>query len=271
VLDVKSKVMGNGKPVCRALRPFIQGDLENSLITVFCHEQAKAGNPYLIKQLKADGATVLRSVWLPINPDVTVLDDVNENLFATSVTDKQIDVWNTRTGRRTRELALSEAAVGFAVGPKSRQLVSIGANGRVEWWDLATWKVQHTTKLDFDEIVVKPQIRYSRDGSRCAVSIIAKGTWIGVFDTKDFTTVRVFGDQEWQSEVALSPNGTIIAYRTSESSIIFKVVASGAELCNLKDSTNRYEICFSPDGAYFACSTSTPNGVEVWQLRFEGK
>ncbi len=194
--------------------------------------------------------------------------------IASSGADRLVKIWDAETG----ELKLTFDQHKFPVGglawsPDSTRIASSAyyvdketpIEGRVHIWNAADGAILHTMRTGQKPVVCTD---WSRDGR-----FVAAGTWdseVVVWSAADGSEVRTINERPGPTNashvdaVALSPDGELVAYGSSEKWVRVHRVATGERVADLHSHGQPIAaVRFSPDGRQLATGGGDDT-IRVW-------
>ncbi|MFO1502149.1 MAG: hypothetical protein U1G07_27880, partial [Verrucomicrobiota bacterium] len=155
----------------------------------------------------------------------------------------------------------------LAFSPDGRMLASGGTDQRVRLWNVADGKLVHDLTANTNRGVFC--VAWDRAGSR-----IFAGGDDGLIYSFDAVTGRqlsiLHGHEQYVYQLALSPDGRVLASSSGDGRILLWEAASGQQRTELRGhSSTVYGIAFSPDGRQLA-SASWDNTARIWNLDRRG-
>ncbi|MYB00801.1 WD40 repeat domain-containing protein, partial [Candidatus Poribacteria bacterium] len=134
--------------------------------------------------------------------------------------------------------------------------------------DTQDWRLQHLpegAKARFGKGMITGNFASSSDGKRLAVTC-SIGIWI--YDTEtDKPLNLITGYTGWVTNVAFSPDDTLLASASKDSTIGVRDARTGTELWTLQAHEDKItDIAFSPDGKTLA-SASSDETIRLWDAR----
>ena len=183
-----------------------------------------------------------------------------------------VDIWDSRTGRRTAMLAGPAAGGnlldGMAFSPKDGNTLAVSDLNGVDIWNLAT-RASHTF-VDLDGEAVN-DVAYSPDGKTLAEAnfggdIYQLDTATGEWAEKYFNDPTVSRTQ-YLVQVAFSPDGKFLAAADMAGHAYVWRLSGGAPLVIKGADSYQYPtqtFAFSPDGDTLAVALR--GGVQLWDV-----
>lgn len=149
-----------------------------------------------------------------------------------------------------------------------RNILALGARGRVYLWDLRSGALVQTFSLGDDEDIVTC-LGFHPHGSFLAVGLYY-GT-IQLWRLTDGQLVRALSPEEWScyKSIAFSPDGQFLASGNFESGKVWLwQIPDGQLVQEMKPSDGRVEgLAFSPDGQLLVCGNAGGHGDGTEQMR----
>jgi WD40 repeat protein len=187
--------------------------------------------------------------------------------------DTQIKLWKTANGEALRVLSgHSSSVMSVAFHPEGKTLYSVGLDGTLREWDLATGK--ETRRVTEPPKWHGTRVAVSADGKTLATNVGSdrEPAQVRLLDTATFRErFRAVLPEAWACDVVVSPDGRYVAAACSE-------VRAGEGHARLWDSwtgkaipldppmlRGAYRLCFFPDGKMLACS-GLDGEMRLWKV-----
>jgi WD40 repeat protein len=182
----------------------------------------------------------------------------NGLVLASASRDNTIQLWDTSTGRPTRNIQDSVESLAFS--GDGHTLASGMWDNTIKLWDASSGQVLGTFQGHTDHV---PTVAFTPDGK-----ILASGSWdktIMLWDVASGQVLRTLrGHSDRVLSVAFSPDGKTLASASADTTIRLWEVASGNVTRTLQVGARPVNsVAFSPDGRLIA-SGSDDNLVKEW-------
>ncbi|RKU28646.1 hypothetical protein C6497_07745 [Candidatus Poribacteria bacterium] len=185
--------------------------------------------------------------------------------FATGHEDKNIYLWDSKTGKLKKTLSgHTDYVYSTAFSPDNSLLASVSDDKTVRLWDVETG----TEKRLFDEHTkgVK-EVTFSPDGNTLASGDGEKTIYLWDLKTGE-KKMTLKGHSDWVFCLAYSPNGNILASAGVDKLINLWNPISGEKLKTFTGHTAWIRhIAFSPDGSILA-STGDDGTILLWEIEY---
>ena len=248
----------------------------------------------LLRKLTGHSYDVQR---IAFSPDGTML-------ASASYVDETVRIWNTNTGEQIRISAEQTGDFfGLVYSPEGNILASSGSgDGTIRFWDANTGKQKHviTGHTDFvSSTVLHPDgrhivcgyedgtIRYWDFNTKQQVktfegfintvtglvftpdgkALVGAGdNFIRIWNAKTGKEIMSFSRKEWLDDIALSPDGQIIASESDDKTICLWNIKTGELKRMLKGHNDRiYSVVFTLNGQILI-SGSEDNTIRLWHV-----
>lgn len=185
--------------------------------------------------------------------------------FATGHEDKNIYLWDSKTGKLKKTLSgHTDYVYSTAFSPDNSLLASVSDDKTVRLWDVETGIEMRL----FDEHTngVK-EVTFSPDGNTLASGDGDKTIYLWDLKTGK-KKMTLIGHSDWVFCLAYSPNGNILASGGIDKLIKLWNPISGEKLKTLNGHTAWIrDIAFTPDGGILA-STGDDGTVLLWEIKY---
>lgn len=183
--------------------------------------------------------------------------------------DGTIKLWDVAAGKELRTFK-SEwcCAYAVAVSPDGKTIAGGGGDNSVKLWDAATGRELQSIRGVFSSV---QSVTFSPDGKTLAARGISRSTsntdvpygLIELWDVQTVSELRTIkADWAFNSQIAFSPDGTILADAASETLWDFQ---TGEVLATIQaPGTVTSTIAFSPDGETIAGAGGFDPVVKLW-------
>jgi WD40 repeat protein/serine/threonine protein kinase len=157
-------------------------------------------------------------------------------------------------------------ARGAAYSPDGAWLATVGEDGTLRIWDVASGQAMHVLKAHAGWAV---GVAYRPDGKQLATA--GSDGKVRLWDTSSWAEARVLdGHSEAARSVVYSTDGARLAAASRDGAIQLWDSATGKALCTLPGHTPRVTaVAFSPDGNRLA-SAGADGTVRIWDLNATG-
>ena len=175
-------------------------------------------------------------------------------------------IWDVSSGERINVLNTRPVAPGhIAFSPDGTQLAVAGFHQSIEIWDVNSGSVLRTIDIPA-EAVGFFNINYSTDGKSLAAGGAQNGTvtFLDV-DTGQVTASFEHGNASDIHDVAISPDGHLLASGGTDYAARIWDIATGEVLFKLHLGNGIYSLAFSPDGALLA-TAGCDRTVKLWDV-----
>jgi WD40 repeat protein len=180
---------------------------------------------------------------LAMSPDGSILVTAGGN--------GELKIWDTQTGKVTRECAALAPLRAVALSPDGQFIAAGGGflgndlTGRVGLWSVASGELVHEFS-GHDRMVAA--VAFSPDGEFLATGAMDNTVW--VFETKSGRAIRTFASpQESVTEVAWSPDGTELAATDLAGRVHFWDTVTGGQTDELAlEPTDLFCVQYAPTG-----------------------
>lgn len=176
-------------------------------------------------------------------------------------------LWSTVTGEIVERFDHHRAPiVGCALAPDGRRAVTADRDGTILWWDLKSRRVVHRWQGYVPKIESSGRFvhfAFSADGA-----VLGAAAWGGPLRVWDTPSGRLLQEIDGEpTELAISPDGSRIAWRESKAGTFVADVATGKVVQQLKDPKSSWysaAATFSRDGSRIYVASG--RRVTEWDL-----
>jgi len=158
----------------------------------------------------------------------------------------------------------TEGLPGVVFSPDGRQVASGDSKRTVRVWDVATGTLVHTLVGSTNHLVFS--VAFLPDGKR-----LVSGAGNGLASAGDVTLWDLqTGLKRWTRSdeqvwsVAVTPDGSAVAYQTTQQKVAFLDAGTGRPLREFDTGDNCRGLAISPDGRLLAATAR--NAIKVWDL-----
>ncbi|MEG4322113.1 MULTISPECIES: CHAT domain-containing protein [unclassified Microcoleus] len=219
-----------------------------------------------------DHSDIIKSV--AIHPDGQIL--------ASCSLDQTIKVWNLATGELLENLTQHSGGVTcvtFSSDGKTLASSSANPDGTIKLWDTQTWQLKRSLKADDWVVLSIWSIALSPNGKTLVSGHHADST-VKVWNLETGELRHTLRGHVWAvHDVAIAPDGNIIASASFDSNIKLWNLHTGREIRNLNGPGDGpigwprsffsdqivYAVTFSPDGQTLA-SGGAKQPIKLWRL-----
>lgn len=183
--------------------------------------------------------------------------------IASGSRDNTVRLWDTNTGKHQMIIKGHKSVVtSVSFSPDGLTLASGSRDRTIQMWDVRMGKRKNILKGHKREINT---VRYSPDGNHIA-SLTHGSFWVWDVSTgKRKLNVTGYQSNYINNSIAFSPDGSLLAVRGKDATILLWDVAKGKSKRTFK--WNAMSMTFSPDGNYLASSSHYMNkNIRFWNV-----
>ena len=199
----------------------------------------------------------------PVISEVSLSND--GRLMATAGDDHCVRIWDAKSGELMHEFMAHEDWVrGVVFSPMGDRIVTIGQDGQIKIWNLASLSSQPTVLNE--KVVGARTLTFSPDGTKLAVSGFDPVVYC--FDmTTHRLLYRLSAPSESMTALQFSPDAAILAAGGRNGIVRVWRLDTGGEVTNIRGDGRRVNaLAFSPDGSQLALGTNGSR-ISVWNPR----
>ncbi|MBC8144505.1 MAG: choice-of-anchor D domain-containing protein, partial [bacterium] len=199
--------------------------------------------------------------------------------------DGTASVWDAASGRRIqRVVSSSPGSMGARAqrvyyvefNPDGSRLLTADEANAVKIWDVASGRLIRTfegsvynkpdTRGRSEEGEVTPERVFSADGRRIILKVDNTPTLFDVENGRQL--LEITGHNEYINEAVLSPDGSMLATSSIDSTVALWRVANGALVRRFKLEDEAEAVTWSPDGSMIATTSFEDRGmIRIWNTR----
>ena len=198
----------------------------------------------------------------PVISEVTLSYDGRR--MATAGDDHYVRIWDAKTGELQKEFHAHDDWVRGAVfNPMSDQIVTIGQDGQIKIWNLASLGSPIMVR---DKVIGARKLVFSPDGTKFAVSGFDPAVYC--FDVNSQQLLyRFAAPSESMTALQFSPDATLLAAGGRNGIVRIWRLDIGGVVTNIKGDGRRVNaLAFSPDGSQIALGTNGSR-ISIWNPR----
>lgn len=176
--------------------------------------------------------------------------------------------WRIATGEAGATLGTSEMSIeAFVFSDDGRLVVTLGDDGILRWWDVATGLMEDEVMITDRAIVMPRHILISGPGDELFVKLDDRNSEIERWNLLNHTrTAAIPTTNGWISEMSIDPSGTRLAYGTMDGAIYLLEIKTGRQIHALTGHAGAIRaLDFSPNGNLLA-SGAFDGAILLWDV-----